>query len=148
LLTKDEICIAFVGEEILRDKIPLAEIVNIEKLDFEIFKEGSSDPNSTSESQTAYLFNARRVEEASTHGDASVLKVSTKQVGYNSGRTYYFQPQKYRQDHLVNELISNADIARRKAEGKTRFQNSQDAVRKFINSRPSNIVTGLLLITV
>jgi hypothetical protein len=150
LLTKDSIFIAFVDEETFRDKIPLAEIENIENSDLDIFKEKLYDPNSTSGSlkSPSSLFTARHVEEVSTHSSASVLKVYTQQIGYNSGRIYYFQPLVDGPENLKNELINNASVARRKAEGKTRFQNSQESVRKLINSRPSSVVTGVLLITV
>ncbi len=148
-MTKDEVCIAFVGEEILRDKIPLAEIENIEKMDLDTFKETSIDGNLRSLSLKPLTFNARLIEDCSVHTCSAVrvIKVSTKSVGYNSGRIYYFQPEP-ENERLEDEFIKLHDIARTKAEGKTRFQKSQEDVRKFINSRPSSIVTGLLLITV
>jgi hypothetical protein len=150
LLTKDEVCIAFVDEETLRDKIPLAEIETIEKMDLDTFKETSIDANPRSMSLRTSIFSSR-TEDCSAHTGSSVrvIKVSTNSVGYNSGRIYYFQPESENgSEFLMDEFLKYVEIARKKAEGKTRFQKSQEDVRKFINSRPSSIATGLVLITV
>jgi hypothetical protein len=57
---------------------------------------------------------------------STILRIVTKEKGYNSGRTYYLQPStQQEQALLLRELAKLSDVARKKAEGKTRFQNSQ-----------------------
>ena len=126
--TKDELCIAFVGEETVRDMIPLAEILNVEELGSDFGKEFSSSASGdTSLSNTvnpcSFLFGARSASN-SKHV-ATTIKLITKEKGYNSGRTYYLQPETQALPHLMRELTKLSDVARKKAEGKTRFQNSQ-----------------------
>jgi hypothetical protein len=126
--TKDEICIAFVGEDTVRDMVPLAEVLAVEELGSDYVKD-ISDPRRTHTSISSTIPGSKLFHARSIHGIhhvATTIKLVTKEKGYNSGRTYYLQPKMQQEsEHLVQELVRLTDIARKKAEGKTRFHNSQ-----------------------
>ncbi len=109
--------------------VPLAEILHIEELSSDFVKElSASDTSNVSLSANAassFLFRSRSTLKI-TQVVSTILKIVTKEKGYNSGRTYYLQPStRQEQAHLLRELAKLSDVARKKAEGKTRFQNSQ-----------------------
>ena len=131
IYTKDTLCIAFVGEDTVRDMVPLAEILHIEELSSEFAKELSAPATSnaseslSANSNSSFLFRSRSTRKV-TRVVSTILQIVTKEKGYNSGRTYYLQPStQQEQEHLLQELAKLSEVARKKAEGKTRFQNSQ-----------------------
>jgi hypothetical protein len=111
--------------------VPLAEILLIEELSSDFAKELSASATSNaSESLSAntassFLFRSRSTRKIA-QVVSTILQIVTKEKGYNSGRTYYLQPStQQEQALLLRELAKLSDVARKKAEGKTRFQNSQ-----------------------
>ncbi len=79
----------------------------------------------------------------------NIVQISTLEQGFNSGRTYYLKAESKEEcDSISAELGCKACSARRKAEGKSRFIRSQDSVRKFYSSKPFQILSAVLIITV
>ena len=108
--------------------VPLAEILAVEELGSDFVKEISASA-SRNISLSASIASGKLFRAGSNRGInhvATTIKLITKEKGYNSGRTYYLQPSTQQESaHLLQELGKLSDVARKKAEGKTRFQNSQ-----------------------
>jgi hypothetical protein len=130
--------------------IPLAEVMSVDELDSDYVKEiSATSRQSTSHRPVSMAVFKQQYGSSRINRVATMLKLSTKERGYNSGRNYFLQASsQHESDALFRELSKLAKVARRKAEGRTRFQNSQEAVRRILDSRPFTTVTGLLLVTV
>jgi hypothetical protein len=130
--------------------IPLAEVMSVDELDSDYVK----DITAATRQPASYHPVSMTVFKHSScssiiNSVATMLKLSTKERGYNSGRNYFLQANSQNEsDALLRDLSKLAEAARRKAEGRTRFQNSQDAVHRVLDSRPFTAITGLLLVTV
>lgn len=79
----------------------------------------------------------------------NIFQIRTIPGGFNSGRTYYVKADSKEDCELIStELRAKAAAARRKAEGTSRFINSQNKVREIYYSAPFQVISSLLIITV
>ena len=84
-LTKSALCLARENEEILRDKIPLHEILDFRKR-HDVPRHGDDDDKSGQKvAKLSALF-----DSGSENSNLHMIQIRTKEDGYNSGRTYYF----------------------------------------------------------
>jgi hypothetical protein len=84
-LTKHALCFARENEQILRDKIPLQEILDFRKR-HDVPRQ--TDDDSKIAPKVAKL--SSLFDNAEGSGDIHMIQIRTKEGGYNSGRTYYF----------------------------------------------------------
>ena len=95
-LTSTALYLSRPGEDVLRDLIPLFEIVGVKKR-HEIPGDGKSIKMEESENLTSHNSSSRRMvpmsalisEDKALH----MIQIRTKDEGYNSGRTYYLQTE-------------------------------------------------------
>ncbi len=77
------------------------------------------------------------------------LQIRTDTDGYNSGRTYYLQASSDEQcADLVGQLTKQVKVARKKALARTRFQKSQETVRRVYESAPCQALVATLIVAV
>jgi hypothetical protein len=149
--TRDEIFICFQDEDVIRDMIPLAEVVSVEA-------EGAKEVAELSPHKLS--FGKRHNEPASikqrlVKDDSNLFEtsnsmvVSTQLDGYNSGRQYRFQSDSQNAcGRLVAQLRKLAAEARKREAGKTRFRNSQERLGRVINSIPFQAMLTVIILAV
>jgi hypothetical protein len=124
VITKEIIGFARVGENILIDTVPLAEVESIR------------DMHSIDEDVDSAKF-------------LNALMITTIPEGYNSGRTYYLQASS--EEHckrLVTEWLRLATRARFAAEANTKCAESQYVFRKIFDSNSFQLISACLIIAV
>ncbi len=152
MFTRDELFICFEGEDIVRDLIPLSEVISVQPM-------GTSEswpiPSSFKQPSLSGSKSMRTSRFGSSAKDCKVpaiansIVISTTTEGYNSGRKYYFKLKSDESsDVLLKQLQKSAKEARKIKEGKTRFQNSQISLSRFMNSSPFQALTALLVLMV
>ena len=83
----------------------------------------------------------------------NVFLIKTDEMGFNSGRTYYISTRSNAEaakcmQAIVAQLSALAKSARRRAEAKSQFQQSQEAVKTVLNSAFFQIVMAVLIMMV
>jgi hypothetical protein len=139
-------------EDIIRDTIPLTEVVSVE----------AESATSTADSQlSSHSFSSRKrlkstttkykLERDDSHifEASNLIVVSTELDGYNSGRQYQFQSDTQEAcSRLVQQLKRMAAEARKREAGKTKFRNSQVRLARIINSIPFQAVITFIILAV
>ncbi len=157
--TKEKLFFALIGEDLIRDQIPLHEINKIEVMrepkDLEklLSRAGQSGRQSA--------FGSRRPSASSTlkksdHEDDfpalttfRVLQIGTIDGGYNAGRTYYLQtdpPEKA--SELAQNLKKYVEAARKRVNGHSQFKEMQGKAQRIHDSTPFQALSALLIIAV
>jgi hypothetical protein len=139
--TKDEIFICFVGEDIVRDVIPLSEVESV------------IESQEWAESLTISSFSKRtglkQTPSNSSSKSMSSIIISTLLSGYNSGRKYYLKPQS---DEVCSALVKDWRLlvqeATEKARGQVIFRNSQNVLKRFLNSNPIQGLAAFMIFSV
>ena len=140
VLTKDELFICNVGEDIVRDIIFLAEIDGIEEVNdkFEALPRISS-----------FKKKMQLQGRSSSLSDLRTILVRTATDSYNSGRQYYLQPDSDDSfASLVLELRELTKEASNRAKGQAVFQRSQAAVKRALDSTAAQAFTAFLIVAV
>ena len=140
VLTKDELFICNVGEDIVRDIIFLAEIDGIEEVNdkFEALPRISS-----------FKKKMQLQGRSSSLSDLKTILVCTSTDSYNSGRQYYLQPDSDDSfASLVLELRQLTKEASKRAKGQAVFQRSQAAVKRALDSAAAQAFTAFLIVAV
>jgi hypothetical protein len=148
--------------EILVDTIPLHEIISVEEM--------QDDPETSRNPQTNHLKtsapeknpassdtlpNRNQSEKdllrknTSKSSRQSILQVKTALDGFNFGRIYYVKPDIGTSgSNIVQSLLGAISIAKDIAERKSRFQKSQEKVRKVQESLGFQIMVAILIMLV
>jgi hypothetical protein len=157
VITNKELFIALVNDEVTRELIPLLEIISVEEqggkdeslaaeLDTHKLMFGQSF-RSNGRSDTAEDVTASTSLATSRHADT--IKIMTKEGGYNAGRAYYLQASSHATRlqiiGLLNKYISHLQ---RNAEVRSKFKQSQDSVKRVINSSAFQLASSLLIVAV
>ena len=142
------------GEEVLRDLVPLYEIIEVKKRsdvpgnNSEKHKEGEEHSNETHNAATS-SFRAMRISSLmqETAEPMHIIQIRTVEKGYNSGRTYYFKAES---DEVCNEWITRlraeSDHAiMLKQAGPSIFRRMRYRLRKLYASMP---VQGLVAVLI
>jgi hypothetical protein len=109
------------NEELILDRIPLAEITSLE----EMIEKAN---NGSAENKTERKISLEDVEKSLKFAHA--FQIHTMKNGFNSGRTYCLKTESDTDTlNLITELKAHAQVAREKMEAKSRFTRSQDRVR-------------------
>ena len=137
--TKEEIFICSHDEEIVRDSIPLAEIVCIQEM--------------IEKSDTRAVNGLR--SQSPTRDDKSMfvrphsIVISTIPDGYNSGRQYYFQTETEEQSSTLQEQWTKLAVeARNSRDRRTKFQRSQEGLSRVLNSAPLQMLSTSIIVLV
>ena len=78
-----------------------------------------------------------------------VMQIRTSETGFNAGRVYYVQTETQQMcSSIIEELRQYAAAARQKANGSSRFKESQRVARTVYESTPFQIFAGFLIIAV
>jgi hypothetical protein len=116
-LTKDVIAFSRVGEDVLLDAVPLAEVIGI-------------DPLQTADTSDESINNFETSVDFS-----NAFQIRTKKNGFNAGRKYIVQSNS---DSMMNELITEmSEIIRvisEKLATKTKWGKVQKRVRRIYDS--------------
>ena len=94
-LTSDALFFSRPGEDVLRDLIPLSEVVDVKKR-HDIPGEHSSKSESSSSLSVRHTNSIRPLRMSALVDDNKklfILQLRTKEDGYNSGRSYYLQTE-------------------------------------------------------
>ncbi len=79
----------------------------------------------------------------------SSIVISTLVNGYNSGRKYYLKPQSDEAcSALVKEFRLLVQEATKKERGRAFFRNSQNVLKRFLNSNPVQGLVAFLIFLV
>ena len=159
--TQDKMYIA--RGEILVDTIPLHEICSVEEMQDDPeaarnpqtnqFKTSISEKNiGSSETLTNRNQSAEKDQQkktASKSSRQSILQIKTDMNGFNFGRIYYVKPDIGTSgSNIVQHLLGAISTAKDIAERKSRFQKSQDMVRKVQESLGFQIMVAILIMLV
>ena len=88
VLTDSFMCLARKDEERLRDKIPLSEILDFRKR-HDVPRFGDDENRTTQKISKLSSLMENENENSNLH----IIQIRTKEDGYNSGRTYYFNTE-------------------------------------------------------
>jgi hypothetical protein len=161
LWTQDSMYVA--RDDVLIDTVPLHEIMSVEEMHDEV--ETSRNPQSAhvkpsptekllpiSESAPYRIQSSEKESQkknAAKSSRQSILQVKTVLDGFNLGRIYYLKPNiGTTGTHIVQDLLSAVRIAKKNAERKSRFQQSQDAVRSVQESIQFQVMVAILIMLV
>ena len=164
VITSNELLIALVNDEVIRERIPLLEIISVEeqgrKDESPAAEPNASTPalaRSRTMSGTSFKANGR-ADSADDSGmstsftttrHADSIRIITKEGGYNAGRSYFLQASsramRMQIMGLLNKYISHT---RRDAEVRSKFKQSQDSVKHVINSSAFQFTSSLLIVAV
>ena len=145
--TKEDIYISFVGEEFVRDRIPLAEVLRVDELGSDFIKNIATNKHDKGALKTSNLFRADSVHERINNIETAIV-LTTIDRGYNSGRAYHILPNSpTASSALLNDLIRLSKAARRRLESNQQSW-SQAVVRKLMCSRAMSACTAFLLFVV
>ena len=141
--TKSKLYIALLGEDLVRDSIPLSEVSSIE-----IMRDSSHAPIQTKKSlRDSFLSKALEREESMMA--VSAFQIRTVADGFNSGRIYYFQvDSKEERDATIEKIRIIADGAKIKAVETSRYIKFQILARTLYESTPFQILSTSLIILV
>jgi hypothetical protein len=159
--TKENLFFALVGDDLIRDQIPLHEISKIEVMrehhDLEMllsrYGKGQSGRQSMLESRRP---STSSVAKKSDHEDDSptltslrVLQIGTIEKGYNSGRTYYLQTDPPEESmELESHMKHYVEAARKRVNGHSRFKEMQGTALKIHDSAPFQALSAVFIIAV
>ena len=140
VLTKDELFICNVGEDIVRDVVFLVEIDEIEEVNdrLDAVPVTSSAKKKTSLQGRSFSLAERKC-----------ILLCTATNSYNSGRRYYLRPDsEHSYAALIRELRHLALEARKRAKGQAMFHQSQAAVKRALDSAAAQAFTAFLIVAV
>ena len=145
--TKEFVYFAREGQNISVDTIPLQEIVSVTAMKKKTQRRKTmsfitlNGPTSSATDLMKDYSKSQRELDASTvrkiENDSSgsldrLVQIKTVPEGFNSGRTYFLQANSEEQSHkLVERLQKNVNDAMQRAAVKSRFQTSQEKVKKI-----------------
>jgi hypothetical protein len=142
--TKDDLYICYVGEDIIRDFIPLAEIDGIQ----ETHEKGDGMAFTTSFARKKPVTRIQKWPSIDLREKNSVI-VSTIEDGFNSGRRYYMQLDSINNyTSLIDDLQKLSAEAARIARGRALFQQSQIALKRLLDSTPFKYFASFLVVAV
>jgi hypothetical protein len=164
VITNKEIFIALVNEEVTRELIPLLEIISVEEQggkdeDPAVDPDGSvSTPTRSRSLRLQPSKSNSRIDPADDAGastsfatvrHADTIKIITKEDGYNAGRSYFLQvSSRTTRLQIMGLLNKHISQMRKKAEARSKFKQSQDSVKRIINSSAFQAVSALLIVAV
>ena len=155
ICSKAKLYFALAGDDVIRDQIPLAEILSVdvmrESKDLDNLYSNLRDPNQFGRTSSRDFPRRRSStnESDDTFMTLNIFQIRTMQDGFNSGRTYYLKAEsKDDCDKISSELKSKAVVARRRAEGTSRFLKSQSMVAEVYLSTPFQLCSALLILAV
>ena len=156
-LTASGLFLSRTGEDLLKDLIPLYEVVEVKKRT-DIPGESSENTNQgkevglSSEARKSASA-ARRMRMSSLMEDSDepihVIQLRTIENGYNSGRTYYFKADT---EEACNEWISRLravsdNAVMLKLAGPSTFRRTRYRIRKFYESSMVQTFVAMLIFT-
>ena len=118
-LTKNAVHLAFEGEELEIDHIPLAEIVAVNEI------------------REMDIVDSLELETGNEMDEANAYIISTEQGGHNSGREYYIRPQAKDCENLIKKLTLLSHEAKIRRENKNVIQRAQLRVLTIYESVPA-----------
>jgi hypothetical protein len=93
--------------------------------------------------------NAEDIGTTSQDGVVDSFQISTCPDGYNSGRCYYLKADSLQScEMLVDILLKLVSVARARAEGASKFQQSQQVARAIYDSSLFQASSSLLIVLV
>jgi len=153
VLTKGGLFFSLVGEEEIKDHIPLHEISCVAAMaDNENTEEEELEAativgymDKPPEEKTPVL---KKSSTLTTYRFLHAFQVDTIEDGYNSGRSYHIRAESKERCDSIMATISTASIKARKAAMKaSRFQESQQMVLRFhTNPLFQFVITSLILL--
>ncbi len=139
--TKDDMFICFVGEDIVREMIPLSEVESV--------IETQERVESSSISFSKRVGTLKQTPSDLSSKNMGSIVISTLASGYNSGRKYYLKPHSDEEcSSLVKDLRLLVQDATRKERGRAVFRNSQNVLKGFLNSNPIQGLAAFLIFLV
>jgi hypothetical protein len=152
VITRQGVYFTLVGEDDVRDYIPLHEIEHIDpKHDEEdggLSGKTCQTPNSLVE-QDFKTKSMKRVKTVSAYRFFFGFQINTSKEGYNSGRTYHIQAHsKENCENAVSMLSQYSQKAKSAVQKRTEFEKSQHFVRKIHNSVWYQTVATTLILAV
>ena len=159
VVTKEDLFFALVDDDLIRDRIPLHEIeaVDIMQEPHEIenllsrYLEAQTQGRKHSEVRRPSVSSRKsdRDEDALELMRLKVFQIRTIENGYNAGRPYYVQAESPEDcSEFVADLENYVVVAKRRANGSSRFIESQRWAQRVYNSPPFQIIAAILIITV
>ena len=137
-MTKDVIAFAQLDDDIMIDKIPLAEIEDIRIME-------------TDDEELEYISN-RPCDDATTKSENlehHSLIIKTAPGGHNQGRNYYLRARSVETcQGLVNSINRAGLSAKLREEAHSRFAKSQFALRQIYFSSPFQYASASLIAAV
>ncbi len=95
------------------------------------------------------LFDAEQRAENTSQLFVNAFQIATIPTGYNSGRSYYLQAESSElEHHVMTQLRTLANHARKKAEARSFLRKTQDRARAIYTARPFQIGASLLIVAV
>ena len=145
--------------EVLVDTVPLHEIISVEEMKDEV--ETARNPHASNQlkaavteknhgsSDTASSEKDPQKKNAAKSSRQSILQVKTDLDGFNFGRIYYLKPGMGAPGaSIVQHLLGAIGTARDIEERKSRFQKSQESVRRVQESLGFQIMVAVLIMLV
>ena len=146
-LTQTDMLFCKTSEDVLKDSIPLHEILDIKKrTDMPGVTGGQAHIDSTYQARTnlAALF-----DEEVQHHDLHIIQIRTIEGGHNSGRTYYLNAETGDDCKAwIDTLSAAADAAevRHLATGPSFLHRSRRLLRRLYNTRMTQFFVGALIL--
>ena len=139
-------------EDLVRDSIPLEEIIAVEVMgngkQAQISERFFESAPSHRASREASLVNPLHQNDATVTSHES-FQIRTVENGYNSGRTYYIQVhEKNGLDDSFSMIKALVNSARKKAEVASRFNRAKLVARALYESPTFQVLSGFLIILV
>jgi hypothetical protein len=163
VITSKEIFIALVDDEVTRELIPLLEIISVEEQGSKeegnaVEPEGPANLSRSRSLRGPSLKPSGRADSAddaaastsfATARHADIIKIVTKEDGYNAGRAYFLQVDTHSTRMQIVGLLNKYILQlRKKTEARSKFKQSQDSVKRVINSNAFQAASGLLIVAV
>ena len=139
-------------EDLVRDSIPLEEIIAVEVMgngkQVQISERKFESAPSLHGNREASLVNHLHQNDATVTSHESFL-IRTVENGYNSGRTYYIKLHtKDELDSSISMIKALVNSARKKAEVASRFNTAKLIARAVYESATFQVLSGFLIILV
>ena len=154
-MTKSDLYFALDGEDIIRDQIPLSEILAVdlmrESKDLETLL---SDLRARQEGRDS-ISETRKRSASSGNSDSTsyiglnVFQIQTGPEGFNAGRTYYIQGDSREQSEEISLKVREmARIAHRRARGSSRLLRLRSRAKAIYDSHLFQGLVVVLILTV
>jgi hypothetical protein len=143
IYSKDTVFFSAIDEDVVIDVIPIVEIVEVNKV-----SEQEENGNSGSE----YHIETKMPKDPHIVNASAIqcrLQIITDPDGYNSGRKYVLQtgsPEAC--TTLLKELTALSKIERKKAERRSKFQQTQAKVKRLFLSNAFHVLMSFMILVV